>query len=225
MIIKKLRALGDGDITKTLGDLPKVFQATVACYSGNCHFCPHDSLVCLGLGGRGDWWYHSLYLPTHNIDRLEMTKNYKVLLQKILEVRLSERAVKSVASNTSTQKCEAFNRAALAKLPKAIKHPKNFHGRLSATALQSNNSLKFAVETTVTEITGHQLSSKPRKYLETRSTHAERRKAQQKKTEYKAHRRQTRARNENKYYQYRSGSENMLDENNEEHEYSKGQLD
>lgn len=223
MIVKKLRALGDGDITKKLGELPKVCSATVECYSGNCHFCPHESYVCLGLGGLGDWWYHSQYLPTHDIDRLDMTENDKELLRKILEIRLSERAIKSVASNTGTQKCEAFNRSTLANLPKAINHSRNFDGRVAVKTLQINNNLDFAIQTTASEVMGHKLSQKPARYIETRSKQAERKKQQQKTTEYKQKRRQTRADNEFRYHQFRSGCGSV--QHAEEHEYSKGQLD
>ena len=75
--------------------------ATVASY------CPHQSLVCRGLGGEGDWWYRSEYLPTHGIHGLNMTAKDKELMNDILEVRLSESAVLAVSSNTNTQKCEA----------------------------------------------------------------------------------------------------------------------
>ena len=53
-------------------------------------------------------------------------------MEVIIEMRLSEEAVLSVSSNTSTQKVEAFNRAALSTLNKETNYSKNFGGRLAA---------------------------------------------------------------------------------------------
>ena len=218
-VIEKLRALGDGDVTKQIKKLPEVCAATVECYSGNCSFCPHGSLVCNGVGGRGDWWYDSEFLPTHGIDRLEMNENDKELLRTILEVRLSEQAVYSVSSNTSTQKCEAFNRGALSSLPKEVNFSKTFAGRLASKTLQLNNSIQEAVETKVSSITGHKLSPKPGQYLEYCTRHAEMKREQKKTPAFKGKRRQTRARLEYEYHSARSAS------TSEQPDYSKGQLD
>jgi hypothetical protein len=94
-----------------------------------------------------------------------MTSNDKELLSAILEIRLSERAVMSVSSNTSTQKCEAFNRGVLSSLPKEVNYSRNFAGRLASKTLQLNNSLQSAVETKVNKITGKTLSEQSRRYL------------------------------------------------------------
>jgi len=48
-------------------------------------------------------------MPTHSIQLLKLKDNYMTLFESILEVRLSEQAVRSVASQPSAQKCEAFN--------------------------------------------------------------------------------------------------------------------
>ena len=214
-IIQRLREKGNGDITKEIKCLPDVCAATIECYAGNCSFCPHGSLVCNGIGGVGNWWYHSEFLPTHNIHSLKMTVNDKDLLRNILEVRLSEQAVYSVSSNTSTQKCEAFNRGALASLPKEVNFSKNFGGRLASKTLQLNNSLQCAVETKVASITGQNLSPRTSRYLKCRSDQSERRKRSQKSAAHKIKRRKNRARLEHEYHTARFGTE----------EYVKGQLD
>jgi hypothetical protein len=100
-VIEELTKIGAGDITSVLHVhlLPSVW--------GNCNYmyCPHKTLVYSGTGGVGDWWY----MPTHSIQLLKLKDNYMTLFESILEVRLSEQAVRSVASQPSAQKCEAFN--------------------------------------------------------------------------------------------------------------------
>ena len=97
--------------------LPSVRAATILCYSGNCSVCPRESLVCSGVSD-GCWWVKSAYLPTHGIARLKMNKDDISIMEVILQMRLSEMAVASVSSNTSTQKVEAFNRAVVSTLNK-----------------------------------------------------------------------------------------------------------
>ena len=55
----------------------------------------------------------SAYLPIHGISYLKMDDNDKYIMEVILQMRLSEEAVLSVSSCTSTQNIEAFNRAAV----------------------------------------------------------------------------------------------------------------
>ena len=117
LIIEELTRLWDGDLKKMLPKLPSVKAATILCYSGNCSNCPSESLVCSGVS-EGCWWIKSAYLPTHGITYLKIDDNDKYIMEVIIEMRLSEEAVLSVSSNTSTQKVEAFNRAALSTLNK-----------------------------------------------------------------------------------------------------------
>ena len=123
-------------------------------------FCPLHSLVCSGVGGFGDQWYQSAFIPVHGIHRLKLTENDNILLQTILEVCLSEQAVYSVASITNTQKCQAFNRGTLASLPKEINFPKTFGGRLASKTSQINNTIKDIVQAKATIITGQKLSKR-----------------------------------------------------------------
>ena len=218
-IIEKLRVAGDGDLTKEVHRLPEIRAATIECYAGNCSFCPHNSLVCGGLGGEGDWWYSSKYLPTHGIHHLKMTENDRELLSGILEIRLSEAAVLSVSSNTSTQKCEAYNRAVLSVAPKDVNMGRNFAGSLASKTLQLNNTLEDSVTKKVRSITGNSLSPKSRRYLRSSSKRSASHKQYQKTAAFKAKRRNRRAKLENVYYLTRSGSTGMPDE------YMKGQLD
>ena len=69
---------------------------------------------------------HGDPLQTHGIDRLKLTENDSALLKGILEMRLSEQAVRSVENNTTTQKNEAFNSGLLSNLPKNVNNSKTF---------------------------------------------------------------------------------------------------
>ena len=129
-IIERLTRLGSGDLQKMLPKLPYVRAATILCYSGNCSRCVSDSLVCTGIS-EGCWWVKSAFLPTHAITYLKMDDKDKNIMAVILEMRLSEAAVISVSSNTSTQKVEAFNRATFTTLNKETNYKRNFGGRLA----------------------------------------------------------------------------------------------
>ena len=134
-----------------------------------------------------------------------MTENDKQLLRNLLEIRLSEEAVYSVQSNTSTQKCEAFNRGTLSCLPKEVNFAKNFAGRLASKTLQLNNNVGMAINYKVEAITGEKLSPKPQNYLSYCSKRVVKRKKRQKSQQYKAARRNARAKLEYMYYEARSG--------------------
>ena len=124
-VAEEMARRGKGDITKMITHLPSIRNATVECYAGNCSNCPTDSLVCSGEGA-GCWWYKSNILGPAKITLLRMDENDKSVLQVILQMRLSEAAVYSVSSRTSTQKCEAFNRAASATPSKSISYSRTF---------------------------------------------------------------------------------------------------
>ena len=217
-VIEKLREMGNGNITSQIHMLPEVRRATVECYAGNCSFCPHDSLVCEGQGGLGDWWYHSPFLPTHDIQYLNMTENDRLLMETILEIRLSEQAVISVSDGTSTQKCEAFNRGVLSTIPKHVNMSKNFAGALASKTLQLNNSLEMSVQKKVTHITGHTLSPKASKCLAASSKRSISHRRYKKTSKYRTRRKLKRANLEHKYFEAKHTGQYT-------EEYCKGQLD
>lgn len=216
-VIEKLR-LHENGLIENIKRLPDIQRATLECYAGNCSYCLHDSIVCSGTGGVGDWWYHSKFLPTHGIHHLKMTSNDKQLMSAILEIRLSESAVLSVSSNTSTQKNEAFNRAVASTAPKDINMSRNFASRVASKALQMNNSLQASVEKKVKSITGKSLSPRPQRYLESASRRSEEHKTYQKSPTYRLKRKKIRAKLENEYHEARTSGQYT-------EEYSKGQCD
>ena len=163
-IVSELMHRGDGDITKMLHTLPSVRRATVECYSGNCSNCPDQSLVCAGVG-EDCWWVKSAFLPTRNITHLEMNENDKNILEVLLEMRLSETAVNNVSLKSTTQKCEAFNRAAVSTMPKEVNFSSTFSGRLAAQVLKSNNSVADAMQRKVRCISKTTLSDRTSQHL------------------------------------------------------------
>ena len=80
-------------------------------------------------------------------------------------MRLGEPAVGSVISNTSTQKCEAFNRAVSSTVPMEVNYSRNIEGRVSAQVLKSNNTMANAVQMKLRHVTGTKLSQKAARHL------------------------------------------------------------
>ena len=155
-VVEEMARRGKGDVTKMISHLPSIRNATVECYAGNCSNCPIHSLVC---SREGDccWWYKSNVLGPANITLLRMDENDKSVLQVILQMRLSEAAVYILSSPTSTQKCEAFHRAAATTLSKSISYSRTFTGRLSAQILRSNNRIDRAVKKKLWTVSGTSL--------------------------------------------------------------------
>lgn len=216
-IIEELTRLGNGDVVKMLPKLPSVRAATILCYSGNCSVCPGESLVCSGVS-EGCWWVKSAYLPTHGISRLKMNKNDISIMEVILQMRLSEMAVASVSSNTSTQKAEAFNRAVVSTLNKETNFSRNFGGRLAAQVHKTNNTMSTSVKRKLHCISGTTLSETSSHHLDQISKSASYHKTYKSTGAYKKKRIANRARLEFEHHLLRS-------KDSEEADYIKGQAD
>lgn len=216
-IIDELTRVGHGDLVKMLPRLPSVRRATILCYSGNCSVCPEESLVCSGVS-EGCWWVKSAYLPTHGISRLKMDENDISIMEIILEMRLSEMAVASVSSNTSTQKAEAFNRAVVSTLNKETNFSRNFGGRLAAQVHKSNNSISTSVKRKLHCISGTTLSETSSHHLDQISKSARYHKTYKSTGAYKKKRIANRARLEFEHHLLRS-------KDSKEEDYIKGQAD
>ena len=216
-VVEEMARRGKGDITTMFTHLPSIRNATVECYAGNCSNCPTDFLVCSGEGA-GCWWYKSNVLGPAKITLLRMDKNDKSVLQVILQMRLSEAAVYSVSSQTSTQKCEAFNRATAATLSKSISYSRTFTGRLSAQILRSNNRIDRVVKKKLWTVSGTSLCIWAQKRLQKISRRAIIGKSRKKTNLYKKKRQTIRARLE---YEHRA----MQERGYPEPDYVKGLLD
>ena len=156
-----------------------------------------DSLVCSGLSVRS-WWLKSVYLSIHEITYLQMAEHdIKELLETLLEMRLSEEAIKKVSSGTSTQKCEAFNRST----SKEVNFPKTFEGRVHSAAHRINNTLGESLKEKF--VTGTPLSSKTLEALGQISKRSEYLKSTEQNVMYKRRRVRNRAILEREYHPYR----------------------
>ena len=67
--------------------------------------------------------------------------------------------VLSVKSNTSTQKVEAFNRAAVSTVSKETNFSRNFGGRLAAQVHKINSTVETSVKRKLDCVSGTKLSS------------------------------------------------------------------
>ena len=132
-----------------------------------------------------------------------MDDNDKSIMEIILQMRLSEIAVLGVNSNTSTQKVEAFNRAAVSALSIETNLSRNFGGRLAAQVLKVNNTVATSVKRKLHVISGSKLSERSSHHLEGISKEYEYHKTYKCTGAYKKKRIATRARLEYEHHQHR----------------------
>lgn len=122
-----------GDFEKMASHLDKVTETMLACYNNDCGSkCRQYSMVC----GKHAPWPHS-YL-THG-KRLCMTDHDLQLLKQCILFRTSYENVQKIRLNTSTQKCEAVNRAYRKSLPKNVVNKRNAAGRAHSVIHELNN--------------------------------------------------------------------------------------
>ncbi|ESO94922.1 hypothetical protein LOTGIDRAFT_175274 [Lottia gigantea] len=153
LVIKEMYSTYCGDVDKLKKQLPKILQATVMCYDGDCSKCRSNSVVCSG-GHSNNWWNRSMFLASNNLTSLEMNDNDKFLLNELLKIRLSEEAI-----DKTRYKTESINRSINISLPKSVNYGRNAMGRLSSTILRSNIGIKEATQTKA-EFLGAKLSPK-----------------------------------------------------------------
>jgi hypothetical protein len=113
--------------------MPNIISALVLCFQGYCgHMCKKYSLVC-----KGDRRQSHCYLP-QNV-KLKMTGSDISVLKKCVEILLGHENLAKTRLQTSTQKCEAVNRAYQACVPKNVTFPRNCHGRIHGQILRLNH--------------------------------------------------------------------------------------
>lgn len=151
LIIGELMRIHDRDTNKIKKHIPKVLQATMKCYDGDCSMCRAHSLVC-GGGETNNWWFRSAFLGPVKIHSLNMNDTDRYLLEEVLKMKLSEAALEKTKLNTTTQKCESFNRTLGASLPKNVNYSRNHRGRASAAIHRSNNSKATSLEAKLTRV-------------------------------------------------------------------------
>ncbi len=124
-----------GNIEQINKIMPGVICSILMCFKGYCgKQCSQYSLVCAG-----DYRKAKNYIPS-NI-RLRMTEDDVLVMKKCIETFLGPKSIESTKFLTSTQKCEAVNRAYQASVPKATTFTRNFTGRVHGTILYE--SIKY----------------------------------------------------------------------------------
>lgn len=138
LAFKELMKVHSGNLPKIRAALPKLLEATIRCYDGDCTNCRRNSMVC-GGGVTNSWWERSMFLSVNKVTSVNMNNEDKALLREILRMKLSEQALERLKLNTDTQKCEAINRSLSVSLPKNVNYARNLAGRASSTIHRLNN--------------------------------------------------------------------------------------
>ncbi|CAG2215605.1 unnamed protein product [Mytilus edulis] len=168
MILKKLMEKYDKNINEISKDLPKVLDATLRCYDGDCTQCHEYSIVCKGDDAL-NWWSRSHYLSTYQITALQMDKTDKFLLQEILKMKLTTAAIESMKLYDNTNKNEGVHRALSVNLPKNVIYSKNMEGRLASGVHRNNNMPGTSTQLKCTNL-GVELSERSKRYLKKMDT-------------------------------------------------------
>ena len=130
--LKKAHRVHDGNMASIKKIMPKVIDAIILCYKGYCgDYCSKYSLICNGQGQQAK--YH---MPS-NV-KIKMAESDEKSLRKCLGGFLGPVGVLSMRFLTSTQKCEAVNRAYQACMPKNTLFPRSGHGRIGGCILKLN---------------------------------------------------------------------------------------
>jgi hypothetical protein len=137
IIFQQLYDTHGGSIKDIASRIPKVLDATIRCYAGDCSKCRRHSLVCSG-GKRRNWWNRSIYLHTAGIRYLSMTNGDKKLLENLMKLRISVEALETTKLNTNTNCNEGYNRGLSASLPKNVSFSRNAAARAHAAVHRMN---------------------------------------------------------------------------------------
>ncbi|KAL4241145.1 lens induction in camera-type eye [Mactra antiquata] len=131
--LTKAHAVYNGNLNAIKKKMPKIIDTIVLCFKGYCgHSCKTNSLVCCG-----NYRQAKNFMPS-NI-KLKMTEADELSLIQCIGIMLSPNAIENTRFLTSTQKCEAVNRAYQAVNPKTISNPRSFSGRIHSQIHNLNN--------------------------------------------------------------------------------------
>ena len=139
-IYTELHAMHTGNMTKIAARMPKVIEATLNCYSGDCSKCRRNAIVC-GGGRKTGWWTKSLYLRPNQLTHLNITHSDREKLRALLNIRLGVDALEKTKLNLNTNKNEAANRGLSASLPKNVTFSRNCTARAYAAVHRMNHGI------------------------------------------------------------------------------------
>lgn len=137
MIYTGLYKKHGGYIPAIILDIPKVLEATVRCYGGDCSQCRAHSVVCSG-GKKRNWWSRSQFFRTLGLKKFHMSQADQQILKELLKLRIGESALQSTRFNMNTNKNEGSNRGISASLPKNVNFARNAVGRAHSVVHRLN---------------------------------------------------------------------------------------
>ncbi|CAC5389835.1 unnamed protein product [Mytilus coruscus] len=119
-IMKSLFAKYNGDRQQISKCLPRIVKSVVNCYSGNCSDTCRWSITLCNGGIKTSWWNKSINLSSHGLQNgsLKPNKTDKLLIESLLEMKLSQTALNQMQFFSNTNKCESVNRTISTYLPK-----------------------------------------------------------------------------------------------------------
>lgn len=131
--LRKAHEVYKGNLKQIQTKMPNIIAALVSCFQGQCdHMCRKYSLVCKGNNKR-----ECSYLS--NTVKPKLTGYDSSVLTKCVEILLGHDNLEKTKFQTSTQKCEAVNRAYQGCMPKSTTFSRNCHGRLHGQILRLNH--------------------------------------------------------------------------------------
>ena len=225
-----LHGRAEDGIERIVQRLPDILHTTVECYAGNCSNCNEHSMVCSGNDDALTWWEKSFYLLPANITHLKMTENDKLIMLELLEMRLSEVALRKIQTGHSTQSVESFNRSTTASMPKELNYSRTYEGRLHSAAHRSNNTIGESLKEKVRYLTNTQLSEEVVIHLDGITRESLRHKELKRNPECKKRKLDRIKQNEFEYHAYHMNRKNNENEDDADScdgfgDYKKGQMD
>ena len=151
--INKSKELDDLSFETVQTLLKNTPEAIVQCYQGNCNLCDAHSLICSETKRWPKMFCRRL--PTKT--KLVMNPEDVHTLDKLIDFRLGEKALRSTYTGTNTQKNEALNRSFSKFCPKTVTLSKTFPGRAHAAVLNVNAGFDGATQELL-KAAGHQVS-------------------------------------------------------------------
>ena len=146
-VLQALFKTHNGNLQKISRALPRVAQKVLSCYTGKCsEACRYGITLCRG-GVTTSWWHKSVGFNAYNLKPgdLKFNDQDKLILESLIEMKLSVSALNEMKLNSNTNKCESVNRTISVSLPKNKTYSRNAKSRALSGIFRSNNGIDIAV--------------------------------------------------------------------------------
>ena len=135
----------NGNVEEMNKKMPKVTEAIIDCYRGDCQNCDEDSFVCT----QEKRWYRP-YLDinkTHKQERcfINAQREDLAFLREVMSITLSEAAIEKTSNNSTQNKSEANNRGVKKAVPKQLTFAKNYGPRVHNAVHSINNGVGSSI--------------------------------------------------------------------------------